>query len=103
MTRKQFLAWGERWHYMGLVLAPKTDDQPVMMLKHGKEAYEEANKLVVALASLRIRQNRLLPELQVQAGLNPETKPGKDLDYFRQHQARKIRERKRRYASGVGA
>lgn len=48
MTRKEFLQWGERWHHPFLALG---SDQ---VLRHGKEAYEQANPVMIRLASKRI-------------------------------------------------
>lgn len=48
MNRKEFLSFGERWHYPFLVLGSG------QALPHGKDAYENASPVTIRLASKRI-------------------------------------------------
>lgn len=103
MTKKKFLEFGAKWNYLQLVLAPKTAEAPALLLKHGKESWEKADRDTISLAVFRLKQNRHLPELMIDKPAKTAVKSGEKLDYFRQHQARKAREKRARKASGASA
>jgi hypothetical protein len=50
MTKRELLQWGKSMSYPFLVLPNG------LRLHHGRPSYEQANRMVVSLASLRIAQ-----------------------------------------------